>query len=147
MCIRDSPIVLVIPVNVIAVVIAIIGVAARTLVRSRSPVIVVGAIVVWVVPVIRLVTLIVIRLVSPILIALYIPVCVILIVILGVVIRWVVVRRILILTPSVVPKVDHSIPFILAVILVILQQARHSLDSFYLALSPGFLDRILIMVS
>ena len=97
--------------------------------------------------VIRLVTLIVIRLVSPILIVVDIPVRVIPVVILGAVIRWVVVRRILILSPSVVSLINHSVPFILAVILVILQQARHCSDSFYLALSPGFLDRILVMVS
>ena len=87
MIIPGSPIVLVIRVIVITEVITIIRVAARTLVWSHSPVIVVvGGVVIRVVPVIWWVTLIVSWVVSPILIAVNIPVWVILVVILGVVI-------------------------------------------------------------
>ena len=76
-----------------------------------------------------------------------IPVHIVPVVVLGVVVRWVVVRRILIFAPPVVSLVHQSVPFVLTVIFMVLQQTCHSLDGFYLTLSPGLLYCVLVAVS
>ena len=60
-----------------------------------------------------------------------IPVHIVSVAILGVAVGRVVIMRILIFAPPVVSLVHQSVPFVLTVIFMVLQQTCHSLDGFY----------------